>query len=121
MQPIRLVLRLGEQPSFRKFGAEFYREPLPGCKHLKQFTDEYWECHIRQFTYLHWHDVGTCKMGPANDSGAVVDPKLRVYRVQRLRVADASIMPVITSGHTMAACIVIGERASDLIKAAHNL
>ncbi|CAG0899497.1 unnamed protein product, partial [Darwinula stevensoni] len=116
IEAIRLLLRVGEQPAFKKIGAEFHSQPLPGCRHLKQFTDEYWECHIRQFTYLHWHDVGTCKMGPPTDPEAVVDPSLRVYGVKNLRVADASIMPVITSGHTMAACIVIGEKASDLIK-----
>ncbi|CAG0902197.1 unnamed protein product [Darwinula stevensoni] len=118
---IRLALRLGEQPAFKKFGAEFYSESLPGCRHLKQFTDEYWECHIRQFTYLFFHDVGTCKMGPPTDPGAVVDPALRVYGVRNLRVADASIMPVIVSGTTMAAAIVIGEKASDLIKSTHGI
>ncbi|CAG0902196.1 unnamed protein product [Darwinula stevensoni] len=121
IEAIRLVLKLGEQPSFKKFGAKFYSRPLPGCRHLKQFTDRYWECHMRHFTYLIWHDVGTCKMGPPTDPAAVVDPTLRVYGVRKLRVADASIMPVITTGHPMGTCIVIGEKASDLIKSFHNL
>ncbi|CAG0900718.1 unnamed protein product [Darwinula stevensoni] len=116
IEAIRLVLRLAEQPSFKRLGAEFYSEPLPGCRHLEKFTKRYWECHMRQFTYLLWHDVGTCKMGPPTDPGAVVDPALRVYGVRQLRVADASIMPAIVSGNTMAACIMIGEKASDLIK-----
>ncbi|CAG0894153.1 unnamed protein product [Darwinula stevensoni] len=121
IEAIRLVLLLGEQPSFKKFGAEFYSEPLPGCRHLKQFTDDYWECHIRHSTFLIWHEVSTCKMGPPTDPEAVVDPTLRVYGVRGLRVADASIMPVITTGHPMGTCIVIGEKASDLIKSFHNL
>ncbi|CAG0903796.1 unnamed protein product [Darwinula stevensoni] len=121
IEATRLVLRLGEHPAFKKFGAEFYSKSLPGCQHLTQFTDDYWECQIRQFTYLHWHDVGTCKMGPSTDPGAVVDPTLKVYGVKGLRVADASIMPAIVSGNSMAACIVIGEKASDLIKSAHGL
>lgn len=60
-----------------------------------------------------WHPVGTCKMG--RDSMAVVDPKLKVYGVKNLRVADACIMPTITAGNPAAACMMIGEKASDLI------
>jgi choline dehydrogenase len=62
-----------------------------------------------------WHPVGTCRMG--GDEHAVVDPQLRVYGVDGLRVADASIMPAIPRGNTNAACIMIGERAADLIRA----
>jgi choline dehydrogenase len=60
-----------------------------------------------------WHPAGTCKMG--RDPLAVVDPMLRVYGVDGLRVADASIMPVITRGNTNAPAIMIGERAAALI------
>ncbi|MGI9354290.1 MAG: GMC family oxidoreductase [Rhizobiaceae bacterium] len=60
-----------------------------------------------------YHPTGTCKMG--SDPMAVVDEQLRVHGVGNLRVADASIMPVIVSGNTNAPCIMIGERASDFI------
>ena len=62
-----------------------------------------------------WHPVGTCKMGPAVDKYAVVDSELRVYGVEGLRVADASIMPVIPSGNTNAACYMIGEQCADAV------
>lgn len=61
-----------------------------------------------------WHPVGTCRMGFGPD--AVVDPELRVHGVGRLRIADASIMPRIVAGNTNAACVMIGEKAVDLIK-----
>ena len=52
---------------------------------------------------------------------AVVDSQLRVYGVDNLRIADASIMPRITVGNTMAPCVVIGERAADFIRAANGI
>ena len=55
------------------------------------------------------------------DDMSVVDATLKVRGIERLRVADASIMPRITTGNTMAPCVVIGERAADLLKDEHRL
>jgi choline dehydrogenase len=62
-----------------------------------------------------FHAVGTCRMGPDGDPGAVVDQQLRVRGVRGLRVADASVMPAITTGLTNLTAFMIGERAADLL------
>ena len=86
------------------------RELKPGAE-LTSSADL--ENYIRGALAVTQHPVGTCAMGVGPD--AVVDPKLRVHGVEGLRVADASIMPTVPGANTNAACIMIGEKASDLI------
>ncbi|KAJ8870300.1 hypothetical protein PR048_029321 [Dryococelus australis] len=79
-------------------------------------SDEYLECSLHVHIFTFFHPVGTCKMRPANDSNAVVDPRLRVYGVRGLRVTDSSIMPIIVTGGQYITCIMIDEKVSDMIK-----
>jgi len=70
---------------------------------------------IRRTLFTVHHPVGTCKMGPSSDAEAVVDARLRVHGLDRLRVADASVMPTIIAGNTSAPAMMIGERAASFI------
>jgi choline dehydrogenase len=77
-------------------------------------SDAEWLAYFRETSRLNWHPTSTCRMGPGADD--VVDSRLRVHGVDNLRIADASIMPIVPSGNTNAPCIAIGEKAADLIK-----
>lgn len=74
---------------------------------------------IRDATMTYWHETCTAKMG--RDAMSVVDSHLRVYGITNLRIADGSIMPRVTTGNTQAPCIVIGERAAEIIQAEYQL
>ncbi len=94
-----------------QFGAVAGREIFPGSGAT---TDEDLEADLRRRVELLYHPVGTCRIG--SDDMAVVDPDLRVRGVEGLRVADASVMPVIPGGNTNAPTIMVAERAADLIR-----
>jgi choline dehydrogenase-like flavoprotein len=87
------------------------RELVPGEEVRSEAEVE--DC-IRRDVELLYHPAGTCRMG--SDDSAVVDPELRVRGLEGLRVVDASIMPVITGGHTHAPVVMIAEKAADLIR-----
>lgn len=71
---------------------------------------------VRRASDTIYHAAGTCRMGPDSDAAAVVDAALRVRGVEGLRVADASIMPEVVNAPTHAACVMIGEKAADLLR-----
>jgi choline dehydrogenase len=74
---------------------------------------------IRDAAVTYWHQTCTAKMG--RDATSVVDNHLKVYGIENLRIADGSIMPRVTTGNTMAPCVIIGERAGEILRAAHKL
>ncbi len=102
---VDLCRRIGNAPSLRDWGA---KELYPGGS--ADIVD-----YVRATAITYHHQVGTCKMG--TDAAAVVDPRLRVHGLDGLRVADASIMPTVTTGNTNAPSIMIGERAAEFLLA----
>lgn len=110
------AVSLEETEAFRASGARYVRQPVQACVGFPWGTYEYFSCLYTSYTSTIYHPVGTCKMGPKWDREAVVDPRLKVYGIKKLRVIDASIMPKITRGNTNAPTLMIAELASDFIK-----
>lgn len=79
-------------------------------------SDAAWEQYVRDNTTVAYHHAGTCRMGERSDPAAVVDRGLRVIGAERLRVVDASVMPVVTSSNTYVPTVTIAEKAADLIR-----
>lgn len=91
--------------------SNLYGSELTPGKDIKE-DDELLEA-ARDLVQSNWHPTSTCRMG--TDKFSVVDDRLRIYGLKNIRVADASIMPTAVSGNTNATCIMIGEKASDMI------
>jgi choline dehydrogenase len=110
LHAVAICRDIGNSPLLREFAK---REIMPGP--LDPAAMERW---LRSAAGTYFHQACTAKMG--RDDLSVVDGSLRVYGVDGLRIADASIMPQITTGNTMAPCVLIGERAAGLALSAHR-
>ncbi|XP_032663994.1 glucose dehydrogenase [FAD, quinone]-like [Odontomachus brunneus] len=110
------IRKLLQTKTFTKLNMNLKYVEIPDCKNQKMDYNDYWTCNMRHLSFTFFHPVGTAKMGPRSDPTAVVDPRLRVHGIHRLRVIDASIMPRITSGNTNAPTMMIAEKGADLIK-----
>jgi choline dehydrogenase len=108
---VELCREIGNSVALRPFAK---REVMPGSLKGAEL-----ENFIQDSVVTFWHQTCTAKMG--RDSMSVVDANLKVYGIENLRIADGSIMPRVTTGNTMAPCIIIGERAGEILKADHKL
>ncbi|MFC0389628.1 GMC family oxidoreductase [Muricoccus vinaceus] len=107
---VELCRALGNAPAFRPF---VRGEAMPG-----DLKGDALDLYIRDAAVTYWHQSCTAKMG--RDRMSVVDATLKVYGVIGLRVADASVMPRVTTGNTQAPCAIIGERAAGMIRREHG-
>jgi choline dehydrogenase-like flavoprotein len=108
---VELCREIGNSAALRPFAK---REVMPG--NLKGAAlDDF----VRDAAMTYWHETCTAKMG--RDALSVVDGQLRVYGIDHLRVADGPILPRVTTGNTMAPCVIIGERAAEILRAEHQL
>jgi choline dehydrogenase len=108
---VELCRDIGNSAALRPF---VKREVMPG-----DLTGKPLEHYIRNAAETYWHHTCTAKMG--RDDMSVVDGNLKVYGLERLRIADGSIMPRVTTGNTMAPCVIIGERAGEILKTVYSL
>jgi len=106
-ESVRLTRKIVSQPGLQRYRPEEFR-PGPAI-----VTDDELAKAAGEIATTIFHPVGTCKMG--SDTHAVVDERLRVRGIERLRVVDASIMPTITSGNTAAPTMMIAEKAAAMI------
>ncbi len=104
---MKLLRQIMRQPAMRHYIAE-ERAPAPDCT-----SDADLLAFARATGSTVFHPTSTCRMG--SDAAAVVDERLRVRGIERLRVIDASIMPAVVSGNTNAAVVMIGEKGADLV------
>lgn len=102
---VELAREIGNSASLRPFAK---REAMPGNLRGADL-----ETFVRNTASTYWHQSCTAKMG--RDALSVVDADLKVYGIEGLRIADASIMPRVTTGNTMAPCVVIGERMAEIL------
>src|SRR5215813_7193620 len=107
---VELCREIGNSSALRPF---VRREVIPGNLERPKL-----ENYIRDTAFSFWHQTSTARMG--RDEMSVVDGDLKVYGIDNLRVADGSIMPRVTTGNTMAPCVVIGERAAEIIWSQHQ-
>jgi choline dehydrogenase len=108
---VKLARRIAEQPALKEWVA---KELAPGPDAL---SDDELVDYITKTHNTVYHPACTAKMGPDSDPMAVVDPELRVRGVRGLRVADASIMPLLPAINPNITCMMIGEKCADLIRA----
>ncbi|KAJ6632759.1 Glucose dehydrogenase [FAD, quinone], partial [Pseudolycoriella hygida] len=114
LEGLKLAFELVEETEpFKSMNFSFRRPNLPACDTLEFRSDAYWVCYIEHETISYYHDVGTCKMGADNDPTAVLDSRLRVKGIERLRVVDASIFPQPINGNIQASVMVIASKAAE--------
>lgn len=119
IKSIRLMQKLVQSDGFKKLDATLYDKPVPGCENFIFDTDPYWECALRHLGVTLHHQISTCKMGAGED--AVVDNRLKVRGVKKLRVVDTSVIPLTLSAHTSAPTIMLGEKTADIIKTDYGI
>ncbi|XP_047538056.1 glucose dehydrogenase [FAD, quinone]-like isoform X1 [Vanessa atalanta] len=116
LRAIDFVHKLEKTSILREMGIELLNVSIRTCNEHLFNTDNYWRCYISHMATTIYHPVGTAKMGPRNDVNAVVNHDLQIHGISNFRVVDASIMPTIPGGNTMAATLVIARKAVDIIK-----
>ncbi|XP_022831333.1 glucose dehydrogenase [FAD, quinone]-like [Spodoptera litura] len=116
---IKMATKILDTPYFKMINAFLGRMNVPECNEYELDSEDYWRCISKNLVSSIFHPMGSCKMG-SDISTSVVNSRLQVHGVSNLRVIDAGVFPSTISGNINGACIMVGERGSELIKEDYN-
>lgn len=121
VEGVKMAIQIGMSPPFAKHAPTMNPDHFPGCESFELWSDDYIQCYMKHYTVKADHYVGTCRIGAKDDVMAVVDHRLMVQGgVTGLRIVDASVMPDLPSGGTLAPTVMIAEKAADLIRSDYS-
>ncbi|XP_012061266.1 PREDICTED: glucose dehydrogenase [FAD, quinone]-like [Atta cephalotes] len=116
LEGIKKVSKFVDTPAMKKWDLRLEQVKSPLCSDYHFGTDAFWMCQIRAKTGPENHQSGTCKLGPSTDPSAVIDSQLRIHGISNIRVADASIFPIVPNSNPIAGIMMVAEKAADMIK-----
>ncbi|XP_027854504.2 uncharacterized protein LOC114133079 [Aphis gossypii] len=116
LEAIKLLSKIEKSDGMRLVNAKIEDIVLDGCAKYKPKTHEHWECLLKYMVSTTSSTAGSCRMGIETDTDAVVDSKLNVIGISNLRIIGRSTMPLVTSAYSNVPCIMIAEKAYDMIK-----
>lgn len=120
LEAIKTLARIETADGLRLVNAKLEAVDIDGCAKYDAKTDEHWQCLLKYMVSTTSSTAGSCRMGPDTDPDAVVDGELNVHGVSNLRVVGRSVLPMITSAYSHIPCIMIAERACDMIKSKYD-
>jgi choline dehydrogenase-like flavoprotein len=120
VEAIKLLSEIKNSDGMKLVDATLERIDLDGCAKYSEKSDAYWECLLKYMVSTTSSTAGSCRMGLKTDPEAVVDSELNVIGISNLRVVGRSVMPMITSAYSHTPCIMIAEKAFDMIQSKYN-
>jgi len=119
LEAIRLLSGIENSDAMKLLDVNLEDIDLDGCAKYQAKTEDHWKCLLKYMTSTTSSTAGSCRMGLETDPDAVVDEELNVIGVSNLRVVGRSVLPMITSAYSHMPCIMIAERAADIIQNKH--
>jgi len=120
LEAIKLLSNIENSDGMKLVNAKIEGIDLDGCAKYNKKTNEHWECLLKYMVSTTSSTAGSCRMGLETDTDAVVDSELNVIGISNLRAVGRSVLPLITSAYSHVPCIMVAERAYDMIKSKYN-
>jgi len=120
LEAIKLLSKIEKSDGMKLVNAKIEDIDLDGCAKYTKKTNEHWECLLKYMVSTTSSTAGSCRMGLETDTDAVVDSELNVIGISNLRAVGRSALPMITSAYSHVPCIMVAERAYDMIKSKYN-